>query len=217
MKLVHPEYIFQIEFQENLIQRLVIESSEIMSDLIVDLKEQIKGKGGRWVLSHAGELLNIADICEIIIDFFDLEINQRKMLNALYQGLESEINNTELLLQWRNINSILAGVLDKAIDSLGYNVSYAEADIKSFLKVLEVRFQETDANYLEYLLEYLQLAADVRGIKIFILVNITSFLSSQEIQYLYEEAFYRKYHLLLVDSRDVDVNREMERKIIIDL
>lgn len=216
MKLVHPEYTFQIDFQEGVIQRLVVESPAVLSEFIVDFRKQLDGREGKWILSHDGEILKIHDNCELIMSIFDLEINQRKMLNALYDELASEINDTELLADWREMNSKLEGILNKAIDSTGYDISYGELELKSLFKALELKFRENEESYVDYLLEYLQLMSDVRSINIFILVNITSFLEIKEIEYLYEQAFYKKYHLLLLDVQDLCVDREVERKIIID-
>lgn len=216
MKLVHPEYTFQIDFQEGVIQRLVVESPAVLSEFIVDFRKQLDGREGKWILSHDGEILKIHDNCELIMSIFDLEINQRKMLNALYDELASEINDTELWADWREMNSKLEGILNKAIDSTGYDISYGELELKSLFKALEVKFRENEESYVDYLLEYLQLMSDVRSINIFILVNMTSFLEIKEIEYLYEQAFYKKYHLLLLDVQDLCVDREVERKIIID-
>lgn len=216
MKLVHPEYTFQIDFQESVIQRMVVESPAVLSEFIVDFRKQMDGREGKWILSHDGEILKIHDNCELIISIFDLEINQRKMLNALYDELTSEINDTELLADWREMNSKLEGILNKAIDSTGYDISYGELELKPLFKALELKFRENEESYVDYLLEYLQLMSDVRSINIFILVNITSFLEIKEIEYLYEQAFYKKYHLLLLDVQDLCVDREVERKIIID-
>lgn len=60
MKLVHPEYTFQIEFQEGIVQKLIIESPRVMSDFVVDFKKQVDGGKGKWVLSDAGEILKFA-------------------------------------------------------------------------------------------------------------------------------------------------------------
>lgn len=216
MKLVHSEYTFQIKLEEGVIQRLIVENPAVMSQFIVDFKRQLDGQEGKWILSNDGQVLKIHDTCELIVNIFELEINQRKMLNALYDELASEINGTELLLEWREIKSGLSGFLSKVIDGVGYVVSYDELEMKSLFKALELKFRENDEGYVSYLLEYLQLMSEVRNIDIFILINITSFLETKEIEYLYEQAFYKKYHLILIDAQDVCVNEKVERKIIID-
>ena len=216
MKLVHPDFTFQMEFQEGIVQRLVVEAPGVMSEFVVDFKKQIDGREGKWVLSQDGEVLKIHDYCELILNIFELEINQRKILSSLYDELVSEISETELLPEWRKMNCDLNSILDKAIDSTGYDISYVELEMKSLFKAMDVKFSENEEGYAEHLLEYLQLVSEVRNINIFILVNITAFLDIKEIEYLYEQAFYKKYHLLLLDGQDLCVDNEVEKKIIID-
>lgn len=216
MKLVHLDYVFQIEFQEGIIHRLIVESPTVMSEFIVEFKRQIDNKDGKWILSHDGKILNISDNCDLIISIFDLEINQRKMLNVLYDELIHEINDTELLLDWRTISSNLERFLNQAVVQTGYSISYSELELKTILKAMEVKFQDGIEDYTEYLLEYLQLMFEVRKIQLFIMVNITSFLSKTDLEYLYEQVAYKKYHLLLLDVQNISVNKNVERTIIVD-
>lgn len=216
MKLVHPEYTFQIEFQEGIVHKLIIESPRVMSDFVVDFKKQVDGGKGKWVLSDAGEILKVCDRCELIIDFFDLEINQRKIINALYDELAVEINSTELLSDWRKLTSCMEGVLNRAIDNIGYDITYNELEMKNYFKAVELKVKEREGGYAEHLLDYLQLISKVRNINIFILVNISAFFTAQEIQYLYEQAFYKKYYLLILDRENYICNNKKEKTIIID-
>ena len=216
MKLVHPEYTFQIRFQEGTVQKLVVESPAVLSEFVVDFKLQLAGKEGKWVLSHDGEVLKIRDHCELIISIFDVDVNQRKMLNVLYEDLSEEVLNTELLADWQNINGTLESILNQASGNLGYDVRYGELELKSLFKAIELKFREREDGYAEDLLEYLQLVSDVRKIKIFVLVNLSSFLTTEEMAYLYEQAFYKKYYLLLLDAQNGCVDQEVEKTIIID-
>ncbi len=93
MKLLHPDYPLEMIFEENYVQRLVIESPKILAEFVLDFKNQMAKKEGRWILSQDGKVLNISDVCEFIIDIFDVEINQRKSIGILYDALEKEIND----------------------------------------------------------------------------------------------------------------------------
>ena len=216
MKLVHQDYSFQIEFEENVVQKLIIESPHTLSSFLVELKRQINGKEGKWVLSQEGEVLEISDHMELIIDLFDLQINQRKILKKLYDQIIQEINSTELLIEWTQLNSAWESMLNKATLNLEYNLEYESCDIRSFLKMMNVQFKEEEKGYFEYLLEYLQLQSEVRNIRIFCIVNCTSFLTEEEIAFLYEHACYKKLFLILLETKNISVNSEIEKTVIID-
>lgn len=216
MKLAHPDYTFQIEFQEGIVQKLILESPSMMSEMVSDFRKQTKGQEGKWILSHEGKMLKISEHCDLIISIFDLEINQRKMLMALYDELAAEINDSELIIDWWAMNSHLEGVLNQAIDEIGYSINYKELELKTLFKAMELKFQDHAEGYVDYLLEYLQLMSEVCKVAVFIFVNITAFLTKTEVEYLYEQASYKKFYLLLLDVQNLKVNETMERTIVVD-
>lgn len=216
MKLVHPDQTFQIKFTEGYVQKLIVEAPRLMSEFVMDFKEQIEGRAGKWVLSHCGEILKFADVCELIVNIFDLDINQKKILSVLYEELAREVSDTELVVQWREAASQVEMVLNRAIDEIGYEIDYTELDLKPLFKAMEIRLKACADGYVEYLLEYLQLVSQVKKTKIFVLVNLTSFLTEEEMRYLYEQARYEKYYLLLLDVKNVEVDKYLERTVIVD-
>lgn len=88
MKLVHPDFFFQIELPENKVPVLVFESPSRFLEFVSQIKGQVNGDNGEWVLSEGGKELNLAKTCEVIIDVFALDINQKKMITSLYNHLE---------------------------------------------------------------------------------------------------------------------------------
>lgn len=216
MKLIHADWSFQLELQEGVVQRVIVEDPIIFRKMITDLRCWLAGESDKWVLSEQGKICNGAKCCELIIDYFNLDINQRKMINTLYEEMESIINMSELLVKWKMISAEIREVLEDAIDSTDYNISCTEPDLKSLFKMTDVRFRDDCQGELEHLLEYQQLAGAVKGIKLFILINATTFFGKQEMMYIYEQAKYKKYQLLLLDTQNMEVNQTEENKLFID-
>lgn len=216
MKLVHPDYTFQIEFEECRIERLIIESPTFFSAMIRDLQLQTEGKPGKWVLSDQAEILKIASNCELVVNLFDVDSNQRKLLNVIYGNLEKQIGETELLLKWNEITTGVEQLLNLAIEETDLDLVFETPDLKSVLKMSDIHFERNETGYVEYLMEYLRLVSQIRGVSLFVLVNTSSFLTQEELKFLYEQAFYKKYHLLLLDSFYVPVDSSVENTIIID-
>lgn len=216
MKLVHMEHTFQLEFEECKVQRLIIEEASLFSSVVFELKQQIDGTAGKWVLSERGELLKFPENAELIINPFDLDINQKKLLLRLYGSLEQEINDSELLLEWRSASAKIEQILEIAIENIGFDVTQEEIELKSLFKTANVRFRERGENHMEALIEYMELVAQVRQINLFILVNATTFFTEEELKFIYEQSFYKKYYLLMIDANDREIQDEVEKKTIID-
>lgn len=217
MKLTHPDYTFNIEFRENIVNKIVIESPNVLSDIILDLMRQYNGGEGRWILSQNGEIIKVSEQCELVLDIFNVDLNQKKMINNLYKLLENEIQHSDKLNEWRIISANILGLLERTICDCDYNVCYKdEIEIKDILKIVDVRFERDSDNLCQHLIEYIELSNSVKGTKIFILVNISSFLTNDEINHLYTSCLYNKTYLLLLENTNKSILPECEHVIVVD-
>lgn len=217
MKLVHPDFLCHIELPEDKVTVLVLEHPNRFLNFTTQMYNQINGIDEQWTLSKKGKILPLNKNCELIVDLFSLDINQRKLVSALHNQLEATICNTELLLNWNNIYPVLASFAEKVLEESEEHLIYRnELDIKDFLKFMNISFCASAQNTVEKLIDYLTLVSNVLGIKLFILCNIKSYLSQKQLGYLYEQAFYKKFHLLLIENHVSKQIFKEERVIIID-
>lgn len=217
MKLVHPDFLCQIELIENRVSVIIFESPNRLMDFISQIKAQIDGQEGEWVLSENGTILNMSKTCELIIDLFALDMNQRKLTSALYQRLEKDLLSSELLSEWNSFYSVLSNFTEKIFSLSEYHLDYREMlDVRDFLKFMDVSFEDSSEDLLDKVIDYMALSSSVVGTSLFILCNAKSFFDDTQLTYLYEQAFYKKFHLLLIESHVSNVNNELEDVIIID-
>lgn len=217
MKLVHPDFFFPIEFKENQIETIVIEKPEIFSKLLLQFKAHIdKNEDCGWVLSANNKLLDMSKTCEIVLDPFAVDINNRKLQNALLEKLETEISSTEYLFEWNNLCGNIIQTMDIFLSKIDYQVSYScDLLIKDFLKLMRVRFQEDNVDFFEKLLDFLSLERDVLNIKIFIMINIKSFLSMEQLNFLYQQSCYKKFQLLFLETKADELHKICDEHIVI--
>lgn len=217
MKLVHPDFFCQIELQENSIPILVLEAPSCFFKYVSDLIYQSKGKEGKWIISEKGKPLSFIKNCDVIIDPFSLDINQKKLVTGLYTKLEKEVINTELLLDWNTIYPNLAQITDKIIETSDHQLEYCKnIELRDFLKFMNVQFYDSSENLLEQIIDYMTLTADVLGTRLFILINFKTYFDSSKMHYLYEQAIYKKYQLLLIESNLGNTSDDLEKVIIVD-
>ena len=84
MKLVNSCYGLEIKLDENQVMVLVVENALTMSRLTYDLINQCMGVDGTFVLSE-NTILKIEKECEIIINPFQLDFKNKKIMNAIEQ------------------------------------------------------------------------------------------------------------------------------------
>lgn len=217
MKLVHHDFLCPIEFEENTISLLIMENPKHMRKFLESVYSQINGQDAEWVLSDADKMLRLDKHAEMVLNPFGIEVNQKKLLTALYTIIESEVQNSELLLEWNSLHPLFLDFAEKISNQVFFELDSAEEfSIKDFLKFMNVKFYEDESEMLEKLISYMRLLKEILGVKLIIFVNLKTYFSSDEIRYLYEQAFYWKIHILLVESAEAAERLEMEKVIIID-
>lgn len=217
MKLVHPDFFCQIELPEDRIPILILENPTCFLKYVSDLINQSSGKDGEWILSHENKPLNFIKSCDVLIDPFSLEINQRRFIHSLYENLEKEVMNSELLLEWNAIYPGLAKIVEEIINSTDHHLAYSDKiDIKDFFKFMNVHFCDSSETLIEKMIDYMTIAADVFGIRLFVLINFKTYIDSTGLRYLYEQAIYKKYRLLLIESHFESEDNDLEKVIIVD-
>ena len=82
--------------------------------------------------------------------------------------------------------------------------------------LVENEFEEHNEDVAEHMIDYLRMSAEVMGTQLFVLCNLKLFFNGQEMQYLYEQALYHKFSLLLVEGHIPDGKEKGEKWMIVD-
>lgn len=217
MKIVNEQFVCQIELVENTAMVLVIENPGLFTKTVSELREQLSDNNFGWILSENGEELSFSKYVEIIVDPFATELNQKRILTKLYSVIDRNVMESELLNQWKNLYAEMLNMTINIMDDMPYALECnKEGNVTDFLKGMEVKFDSHPENLLEKLIDYICVINNVFGKKIFILINIKSYLTKEEIVMLYKKMFYEKIFIVLIENAYNNDNIDVERIIIID-
>ncbi len=217
MKLINEDLNNEIIFEENKVNLLVVENKKKFVEFIQEIIKQINGNEGKFFLFDKNTELKIYNKVEIIKDIFDLDINNKKILNKIYHELEELSIDSEFLLETKNMESNLLKYIYCLIEKYDYPLEIIEGlDLKEIFKLLSVKLSLCFSNKIEEILEYIDLVSNVLKKEIFILVNFHIFLEKDDIVALYRECFYKKIKLLFVENQKPDIINNEEKLFIID-
>lgn len=108
-------------------------------------------------------------------------------------------------------------VIEKQISLLDYDLDYSDSlEVKDFLKIMNLHFADDAESLLEKLIDYVQLLHEVLQVRLFIFINIRSYLSTEGLQQLYKQVFYNKGFILLIENNDNFIREDNEEVMIID-
>ena len=217
MKLINEDLNNEIIFEENKVNLLVVENKKKFVEFIQEIIKQINGNEGKFSLFDKNTELKIHNKVEIIKDIFDLDINNKKILNKIYHELEELSIDSEFLLETKNMESNLLKYIYYLIEKYDYPLEIVEGlDLKEIFKLLSVELSLCFSNKVEEILEYIDLVSRILKKEIFVLVNLHIFLEKDDIVALCRECFYKKIKLLFVENQKPDIINNEERLFIID-
>lgn len=218
MKLVHPYIERQIIFDENKINVLTIENQKLFSEVVEEIIAVLNGGNSKFVLSEGMDIINISKVGELCIDIFSCEINSKKTITKLYEILREKSVDEDMHLKTNQILSSIFSYTEDLIFEFGeYELSYnLDTDITTIFKALDVKFDLSDKTYLEKLLDYVYITSEFLSKKLFIFVNLKSFLLEEELEEFYKMMFYKKINILLLESFEREYKLGCEEYYIID-
>lgn len=217
MKLIHTDYNIKMIFREGKVNRIIIESPEIMRNFITDFINLEKGVKKNVILSKDHMEIEFSKNCELILDYFRLDINSKKVIKNIYEQIEKEIQNSELFLIWQEIIAKIEVVILGATNNLDISIDDNKLlDIQKILKNKDIKLNIMNENLVDILLEYFQFMNKWIGIKMFVLINPANFFTKEEIEGIYEHSFLYKYFLLLIDKEYVEIKKDKEKTFILD-
>lgn len=205
MKIVHPLFDKPIEFKENTVNILVVENKVVLVEMIDELFLQTNGETGKFILSHDNIEIEVSKNLELIINFFDMEFNTKKIITKLYAVLENESLSEDIYNKTMEIKGQIINYAENLFSANKYDIIYNEnININSLLKFLDVKLNFINDSLAEKIINYMDILRDLLNINLFVFVGLRSYLNEEDLQELYKYVVYNKYNILLIESQVIE-------------
>lgn len=204
---VSNEYILSLEIENrNYFYRIINDLNLISKNELVDS-----------ISFYNNDLkeINIINKINIVIDYFNLDFNTKKILNMVYKSVKDNIDE-EMQIKISNYYNKIKNIISKSL--IEYNLSLSineEYDIDNIFKLLKISIDNKD-NILDNLLLLIDLENTFKIDELLVLVNLKQYLSKDELEELYKYSLYNNVKILLIDSQSYGTTLDNEKKLIID-
>ena len=203
MKLVHSELSGELLKDKTIFTEWIIESPELFARYLQELYGQYAKCEGKFVLSQDIKELDISKYVEIITDPFAVDLNGRKIINKLYTEL-NELSKTEMMytktLQLaQHIQEYLLDLESNTNHILQFN---GEMDVTGLLKTMDVKIEDCTEKFFERLVCYIKNVIGVLSIKVFVFINLRSYLTDNQMEELIQEITYQEVHALFIENQE---------------
>jgi len=188
-----------------------------MSKLIIDLIAQCNNLDGGFTLWNNSNIIQLHKTADVIINPFSADINRRDILTQLYKRMEHDALGEDLYMHTNKLLSEIEIGFRNIINSQDLNIESDSPDVLGLIKLMNVHFEVSDS-LLEKMCDYMDTCREYLGIRLFIFVNLKSFITGSELYQLYDHSRYNKHILLLIENRQSEtIESESVRMIDEDL
>ncbi len=148
--------------------------------------------------SENNSIIDLEKYENVIYNPYDLNLTEKKLVNALYSILQNNIKDNEIKII-NEIEKNLIELLNVLFQKVSVPFEYNEGiDVSKLFLSIGVRYPiVSKASYFENLLLYIKIYVEVLYIKCFITLNLTNLLSSEEQNKL--KLYLKELDIVLID------------------
>ncbi|MFI3176058.1 MAG: type II-A CRISPR-associated protein Csn2 [Eubacteriales bacterium] len=217
MILSMPLFAQSFQSNENEVPILIIENKKYYQKFIADLLLSQKGAENEFSIYVDGKELNLIKEMDVIMDFFQLELNYSKNLTKLYQYIKTEYVNEKYYMQTSDLLQQIMKYIDEIMEESEFSLSYDhELDISTILKAINLQFYCDESSCLDVLIDYVRIMSGFFNKKIFVLTQFKHIFTEQEQELFYQYIAYHKIEVLLLESLGITKRMNGEIYRIID-
>lgn len=215
MKIASSEFHFQIEMNEQWITEWIIEDPIMYRNILFDLQAQMAGLEGNLVLSEDDQIIPLRKKVDFIINPLNLGENEKKLLQIFYGKLKEIAVGEKFFQQYQILSGEIQQFLCELCMEFDFEVSTEEQiDGVSLFKSAGVHFEQQFTSPCEQIIQYMSRVCSLMGMETFIIHNLKSMLSQEELKMLYKEIAYRHYSVLIIENAQKGVDLGEKRYII---
>lgn len=206
MNLVTKLLENSLEIKAKKINTLVIEGRKYFTLFLKEIIDNINKESETLDLIEDYKKLDFAKSTEVIFDLFNLYANGASLLKKLYTELEKDLNSEDMYKKKIELEASLSNFIDDLVFRSRFSLSYGEINYSSLFKSFSVEFDYDKSSLIERLIEYLKVSSDLLNKKLFIIVNLDSFLTDDD---LIELANFLCYNEIKVLGLQNSITREL--------
>ena len=215
MKLVNARLGLELEFLENQVLNLTIESPERFSEVVYNLSKQVEGEEGEFILSNAEKELLLEKKAVVIANPLGVTCDEKRIVSQIYKNLSEKISS-DYSEEYAAVNQQILQFMEKIINSSEYNLTLdVDFQATGLVKYCNVHMDSCYDNFAEKFIEYLRALKMICNVDIVFVLNLKQYFSIEELKEIYKHCFYTKLSLMNLEGIKTDPI-EGDRYVILD-
>lgn len=215
MKLVYRNMEHILRFNEGYVNELVIENKKMFFEMVNSMAMQAEGLQGDCVLSVRDNPVEFSKYADLSVQFAPFRLNRKNLLTKLYSALEKKALEPENYVKTGELLGELEKYVFKLSEELPFEINCQKLAIGPIIRTLSPEIEEEDKSPLEKIFSYMELVRELDRDKLFIMVNMRSYFSDEEMEKFTESACLHDFKVLLLENY-VSPKLNCTRRFVID-
>lgn len=214
MKLVYKDMGHILRFNEGYVNELVIENKKMFFDVVNSMAMQAEGLHGDCVLSVGDKPVEFGKYADLTVQFAPFRLNRKSLLTKLYSALEKRALESENYIKTGELLGELEKYVLQLSEDLPFEINCQKLAIGSVIRALSPEIEENDKSPLEKIFSYMELVREFDRDKLFIMVNMRSYFSDEEMEKFTESACLHDFKVLLLENNAASKLNHTRRFVI---
>lgn len=141
-------------------------------------------------------------------------MNRKSLLTKLYSDLEKKAQSPETYSKTGELLGEMERYILGLSEDLPFEINCQKLAIGSIIRALAPEIEENDKNPIERLFTYIELVRELDRDKLFIMVNMRSYFSDEEMEKFAESVSLHDFKVLLLESYEAPKLNHTKRFVV---
>ena len=199
MIIIHPSWESEIELNPDGIFTITVENPSLLAKYVMQLREQLGGSDGFFAIYDGDTPIAMSHNVSLVVDPFSCSANEKSILSSVDRAASAYAVSEQRYL---DSNAVVSSLSRSVEDLLSEMDPLLEIDVPSYaaiMKIMNIHFVQS-TSLVERLSLFLDASSKFCGTKVFIFINLRSFIDGEVFQEFVKHITYHKYHVLFFES-----------------
>ena len=214
MTFVYPDIDFVFNTEERGVHTLVIENQCMFRNLLIDLYNQSQGNDGRSVVAYEYKPLPFEKYCEVLSQFVTFSLNKKSVVTKIGQLLAKRAVDSEYFLKTTELITEIESLMYELAFDLDADIEFNSINVESLIKSVGMSLKEEYESLAEKIIDYMELVNNLERKKLYILINLRSYISDEEMIYFIETVLQHEFDVIIIESAERPILKGEIRYIV---
>ncbi len=200
MKLVYRDMEHILRFDEGCVNELVVENKKLFFEMASSIAMQVDGLHGDFVLSIADKPVEFGKYADLTVQFAPFQVNRKSLLTKLYTELEKKALIPENHVKTGELLGELEAYILQLSEDFPFEINCQKLAIGPVIRALLPEIDESDKSPLEKIFAYMEFVRELGSDKLFVMINMRSYFSDEEMEYFTESVCLHDFKVLLLEN-----------------